>query len=168
MTITIGSFTFDNVFYDVDVDVLYLHVGDPSTAVDFDESPEGHALRFDAEGDLVGVTIVGAKSLIDREGEIKITLPEIVRVGSAAVAPCALRYSVHEIATASPQLRNRRHFCSRVSHKRWRVGGHRSSRGQSSRGHIPGEARSSRKNPNRYRRFAVEGLLRCELQRGRA
>jgi uncharacterized protein YuzE len=87
MTITIGSATFDNVFYDADVDVLYLHKGDPATAVDFDESPEGHALRFDAEGDLVGVTIIGAKSLIDGEGEIKITLPEIVRVGSAAVAP---------------------------------------------------------------------------------
>ena len=58
MTITIGSATFDNVFYDQDVDVLYLHVGDPSTAVDFDESPEGHALRFDVEGRLVGVTIV--------------------------------------------------------------------------------------------------------------
>ena len=41
MTITIGSSTFDNVVYDTDVDVLYLHVGDPSTAVDFDESPEG-------------------------------------------------------------------------------------------------------------------------------
>jgi hypothetical protein len=40
-----------------------------------------------ADYDLIGVTIVGAKSLIDREGEIKITLPEIVRVGSAAVAP---------------------------------------------------------------------------------
>ena len=87
MTITIGSFTFDNVFYDADVDVLYLHVGDPSTALDFDESPEGHALRFDADGGLVGVTIVGAKSLIDRDGEIKITLPEIIRVGSAVVAP---------------------------------------------------------------------------------
>ncbi len=87
MTITIGSFTFDNVFYDGDVDVLYLHMGDPSTAVDFDESPEGHALRFDAEGDLIGVTIVGAKSLIDRDGEIKITLPEIVHVASGTVAP---------------------------------------------------------------------------------
>ncbi len=52
MTITIGSSTFDNVLYDADVDVLYLHVGDPSTAVDFDESPEGHALRFDAEGQI--------------------------------------------------------------------------------------------------------------------
>ena len=87
MTITIGSSAFDNVFYDADVDVLYLHVGDPSTAVDFDESPEGHALRFGVDGRLVGVTIVGAKSLIDRDGEITITLPEIVHVDSAAVTP---------------------------------------------------------------------------------
>jgi hypothetical protein len=87
MTITIGSFTFDNIFYDAGVDVLYLHVGNPATAVDFDESPEGHALRFDADEHLVGVTIVGAKSLIDREGEITITLPEIVHVDSDTVAP---------------------------------------------------------------------------------
>jgi uncharacterized protein YuzE len=87
MTITIGSSTFDNVLYDADVDVLYLHIGDPSTAVDFDESPEGHALRFDAEGRLVGVTIVNAKSLIDREGEIAITVPEVVHVGSDTVRP---------------------------------------------------------------------------------
>jgi uncharacterized protein YuzE len=90
MTITIGSSTFDNVFYDADVDVLYLHVGDPSTAVDFDESPEGHALRFDAGGRLVGMTIVDAKALIDREGEIKITLPEIVRVGAGDVGPALI------------------------------------------------------------------------------
>jgi hypothetical protein len=48
MTITIGSVTFDNVYHDADVDVLYLHKGHPSTAVGLDESPEGHALRFDA------------------------------------------------------------------------------------------------------------------------
>jgi len=40
MTITIGPFTFDNVFYDAEVDVLYLHKGDPSSAAAFDESPE--------------------------------------------------------------------------------------------------------------------------------
>ena len=90
MTITIGSATFDNVFYDAEVDVLYLHKGDPSTAVDFDESPEGHALRFDAGGGLVGVTIVGAKASIDEYGEIKITLPEIVHVDSETVAPALI------------------------------------------------------------------------------
>lgn len=87
MTIKIGHFVFDNVFYDADVDVLYLHMGDPSTAVDFDESPEGHALRFDADGNLVGVTILNAKLLIERDGELTITVPEVVHVGSDAVAP---------------------------------------------------------------------------------
>ena len=90
MTITIGSTTFDNVSYDAEVDVLYLHKGDPSTAVDFDESPEGHGLRFDADGNLVGVTIVGAKASIDEEGEIKITLPEIIHVDSDTLAPALI------------------------------------------------------------------------------
>lgn len=87
MTITIGSVTFDHVHYDADVDVLYLHKGDPSTAVDFDESPEGHALRFDATGSLVGVTVLNAKRLLDRDGELKITVPEVVHVGPDVVAP---------------------------------------------------------------------------------
>ena len=39
--------------YDGDADVLYLHVGDPAAAVEFEESPEGHALRYDAGGHLV-------------------------------------------------------------------------------------------------------------------
>jgi uncharacterized protein YuzE len=87
MTITIGSVTFDNVSYDAEVDVLYLHKSDPSTAVDFDESPEGHALRFDVDGNLVGVTVLNAKRLLDRDGELKITVPEVVHVRLDAVAP---------------------------------------------------------------------------------
>jgi hypothetical protein len=38
-----GGITFDNNFYDREVDVLYLHVGEPSTAVDFDGTAEGDA-----------------------------------------------------------------------------------------------------------------------------
>ena len=34
MKVSIGPYTFDNVSYDVEVDVLYLHIGDPSTAAD--------------------------------------------------------------------------------------------------------------------------------------
>ena len=34
--VRIGGIMFDNNFYDREVDVLYLHVGEPSTAVDFD------------------------------------------------------------------------------------------------------------------------------------
>jgi hypothetical protein len=48
MNVTVGNVVFDNVAYDRKADVLYLHVGDPATAVDFEESPEGHALRYDA------------------------------------------------------------------------------------------------------------------------
>jgi uncharacterized protein YuzE len=69
VSITIWNTPFDHADYDADADVLYLHVGDPATAVDFDESPEGHALRFDAEGHLVGVTVVGAKQLLSEEGD---------------------------------------------------------------------------------------------------
>lgn len=72
---TIADITFDRVEYDSDADVLYLHVGDPSTAVDFDETPEGHALRFDAEGRLVGITLVRPKHLLDKSGGLRITLP---------------------------------------------------------------------------------------------
>lgn len=85
MTVTIGNITFDSVDYDAGGDVLYLHVGDPTQAVDFDASPEGHALRFDANGDLVGVTIVRPKWLIEHEGKVTITMPERVEVGPDAL-----------------------------------------------------------------------------------
>ena len=76
MSVRLGGIEFDNVDYDREVDVLYLHVGEPSTAVDWDESPEGHHLRFGADGKLVGITIVNARWLLDEDGVIVITLPE--------------------------------------------------------------------------------------------
>lgn len=76
MSVRLGGIEFDNVFYDREVDVLYLHVGESSTAVDWDESPEGHHLRFGADGQLVGITIVNARRLLDEDGVIVITLPE--------------------------------------------------------------------------------------------
>jgi uncharacterized protein YuzE len=87
MSITIGQTTFDHVRYDADADVLYLHVGDPADATDFDESPEGHALRFDRNGKLVGITIVNAKRLLDKDAPINITIPERVTVDPATLAP---------------------------------------------------------------------------------
>ncbi|MDQ6807202.1 MAG: DUF2283 domain-containing protein [Actinomycetota bacterium] len=87
MTVTIGHTTFDRVSYDRDADVLYLHVGDPTTAVDFDESPEGHALRYDTHGRLVGVTIVNARWLLDQDGKIDVTIsvPERVELRPEAL-----------------------------------------------------------------------------------
>lgn len=75
MSVTIADITFDRVEYDAEADVLYLHVGDPSRAIDFDETPEGHAVRFDREGNLVGLTLVRPKQLLERDGELRVTLP---------------------------------------------------------------------------------------------
>ncbi len=87
MTITIGHTTFDHVTYDEDADVLYLHVGDPSTGVSFEESPEGHAWRFDSGGRLVGLTILHARWLLDNETPIALTIPERVEVDPQQLAP---------------------------------------------------------------------------------
>lgn len=85
MTVRIANIDFDRVDYDEDVDVLYLAAGDPARAVDFDETPEGHALRFDSDGQLIGITIVGARRLIDEHGSVRITLPETI--SAADIAP---------------------------------------------------------------------------------
>jgi len=61
MSVTIADITFDRVEYDAEADVLYLHIGDPSRAVDFDETLEGHAVRFDRDGHIVGLTLVRPK-----------------------------------------------------------------------------------------------------------
>jgi hypothetical protein len=40
--------------------------------------PEGHAVRFDADGRLIGITIVNARKLVDKDGGIRITVPETI------------------------------------------------------------------------------------------
>jgi uncharacterized protein YuzE len=78
MSVRIDGIEFDRVDYDREGDVLYLHVGDPRTAVDFDESPEGHHVRFGANGELVGITIVNARWLLEQDGKIVVTLADRV------------------------------------------------------------------------------------------
>lgn len=85
MNVRIGDITFDRVDYDRDVDVLYLHVGDPSTAVDFDGTAEGHHVRFDKDGNLVGITLLHPKEILEHDGKITITIPERVEVGHEAL-----------------------------------------------------------------------------------
>ena len=87
--VTIGGITFDRVRYDADADadadadVLYLHVGDPATAVAFDETPEGHHIRLDATGRVVGLTMVGVGSDLRAGRPVTVTLPERVEVDPA-------------------------------------------------------------------------------------
>jgi uncharacterized protein YuzE len=86
MSVTVGRTTFDNVDYDRKADVLYLHIGDPGTAVEFEESPEGHALRYDAGRQLVGITIVDARWLLEQDGQVTVTTVEPIRVDRTALA----------------------------------------------------------------------------------
>jgi uncharacterized protein YuzE len=87
MTITIGNLTFDHATYDERGDVLYLHVGERQEAADSLGTPEGHAVRYDGEGAVIGITIVNARWLLDRDGKITITIPERVDVTADALAP---------------------------------------------------------------------------------
>lgn len=47
-------------------------------SIDFDGPPEGHHTRYEAAGNLVGITIVSARRILDREGAITVTLPDRV------------------------------------------------------------------------------------------
>lgn len=87
MSVKIGNLEFDNATYDALGDVLYLHIGERRAAADSEQTPEGHVLRFDSEGRVIGLTIINAKWLLERNGEIAVTLPEQVRVKSAALEP---------------------------------------------------------------------------------
>jgi uncharacterized protein YuzE len=85
MSVTVAGIEFDRVRYDASSDVLYLHRGRPGDAVAFDESPEGHHLRFDAAGHLVGITLVRPLWLLENAGEITISLPETVSLRPEAL-----------------------------------------------------------------------------------
>lgn len=80
MSVTISGIDFERVKYDADADVLYLHHGPPGDAVEFDESPEGHHLRYDSDGLLIGITIVRPAWLLENHGKVTITLPEPISI----------------------------------------------------------------------------------------
>ena len=76
MSVKIGGIEFDNASYYADGDVLYVSVGDPGSAVDWDESAEGDGLSYGTDGSLVGVTILNARLRLERDDKLVITLPE--------------------------------------------------------------------------------------------
>lgn len=86
VNIAIGSLSFDHANYDVDNDVLYLHVGEPQSA-EGEETPEGHVLRYAPGTDrVVGLTVLGARGLLERDGRLAITVPETVETTADALA----------------------------------------------------------------------------------
>lgn len=83
MTLTIANTRFDSVAYDEDADVLYLRVAEAGPEAATDATAEGHAITWDAAGRIIGLTIVNARWLLDRDGEITLT----ERIQAATLAP---------------------------------------------------------------------------------
>ncbi|MBA3860926.1 MAG: hypothetical protein M3469_08665 [Actinomycetota bacterium] len=55
-------------------DVLYLSSPSDDKSAGAQETPEGHAVRLDAEGRITHVTAINARWLLDRDGELVATL----------------------------------------------------------------------------------------------
>ena len=89
--IKIAGIEFDNYEYDEVGDVLYLSVGEPQIPAETDATPEGHAVDFDAAGNIIGMVIVSLRRLLELDGELKITFPEahVPQEEFSAVLPAA-------------------------------------------------------------------------------
>lgn len=66
--------------------MLYLSIGQPRAGVG-EETPEGHIARFDDGGELIGVTILRARSLVDAGAPIQVTLPQRSEILAGELAP---------------------------------------------------------------------------------
>ncbi len=86
VNVKINGLVFDRANYDADGDVLYLARGDTTEASDAALTPEGHGVRYDSEGQVIGVTIINARRLLERDGHVTITLPHEVHVPAGDLA----------------------------------------------------------------------------------
>jgi uncharacterized protein YuzE len=86
VTVHVGPYEFDQVAYDSEGDVLYLRRGEPQAAADTFGTPEGHAVRLDEGGEVIGITIVNAKWLVERDGKIPITVPNLIETNADDLA----------------------------------------------------------------------------------
>jgi uncharacterized protein YuzE len=87
LNIKIGPLSFDHADYDAENDVLYLHVGEPQVG-EGEETPEGHVIRYAPDtNQVVGLTILGARRVLQRDGHLTVTVPETVETSAEDLAP---------------------------------------------------------------------------------
>jgi uncharacterized protein YuzE len=86
MKVKIDGLVFQSSNYDADGDVLYLSRGKTNHASDAALTPEGHGVRYDEDGEVIGVTIINARWLLERDGYLTITFPHLVRVEADELA----------------------------------------------------------------------------------
>jgi uncharacterized protein YuzE len=80
MNVKIDDLIFDRGNYDAEGDVLYLARGATNHASDAALTREGHGVRYDENGEVIGVTIINARRMIENDGYLTITLPHSVRI----------------------------------------------------------------------------------------
>jgi YD repeat-containing protein len=77
MAITIAGTQFNYHDYDPRGDTLFISIDGPlEQLADAYETPEGHTVEYDASGALVAIEFLNARWLLERDGELRITLPE--------------------------------------------------------------------------------------------
>lgn len=83
MAITIAGINFNYHDYDPRGDTLFLSIDGPlEQLADAHETPEGHTAEYDANGALVAIEFLNARGLLERDGELRVTLPEQPAVAS--------------------------------------------------------------------------------------
>jgi uncharacterized protein YuzE len=75
MSVTIGGIVFDDHEYDSRGDV-YLSVGKPRHATRTLETPDGHAVHYDDDRAVIGLTLRNVRSTLEREGRLTLTCPQ--------------------------------------------------------------------------------------------
>jgi uncharacterized protein YuzE len=75
MTITIAGIPFDHHHYDERGEVLYLNVGEPRLAARGPETSDGHAIHYDENGAVIGLTLLNVRRTLERDGRLTLTLP---------------------------------------------------------------------------------------------
>lgn len=89
MTVRMGAHRFDSVVYDAERDVLYMRKGKPGSAMETLASTEGHAVRLNDAREIIGITVVNAKWLAERDGRITVTILETTHPPERLESPAA-------------------------------------------------------------------------------
>jgi uncharacterized protein YuzE len=78
MAVTIAGIRFDYHDYDERGDTLFLSVEKPGGRQPDRayETPEGHVVEYNKQGAMVSIELLNARWLLQRDGELRVTLPE--------------------------------------------------------------------------------------------
>jgi uncharacterized protein YuzE len=83
MAITLAGINFNYHDYDPRGDTLFISIDGPLEKLhDARETPEGHIAEYDANGALIAIEFLNARRLLERDGELRVTLPEMPAAAS--------------------------------------------------------------------------------------